>query len=63
MCVEIDKNMIIIAVMETEYDWFKSYLGHRFQRTGFSVVLSTLKEVQLDVPQGTWAVVICALYQ
>jgi hypothetical protein len=49
--------------METEYDWFKSYLGHRFQRTGFSVVLSTLKEVQLDVPQGTWAVVICALYQ
>jgi hypothetical protein len=53
----IDRQILLqklfsYGITEKEYNWFKSYLDERFQKTGFNGVLSVLRELELGVPQG-----------
>jgi hypothetical protein len=54
----IDRNILMqklfcYGITEDEYNWFKSYLDERFQKTGFDGVMSAIKKVELGVPQGS----------
>jgi len=54
----IDRQILLkklhhYGITENEYNWFKSYLDDRYQKTGFNGVMSTLRKVTLGVPQGS----------
>jgi exonuclease III len=47
------QKLFCYGITADEYNWFRSYLNQRYQRTGFNGVLSALREVELGVPQGS----------
>jgi hypothetical protein len=46
------QKLFCYGITENEYDWLKSYLDQRLQKTGFNGVLSAIRKVELGVPQG-----------
>ncbi len=47
------KKILKYGVSDESIEWFKSYLGHRHQKTKVNSRYSDFSEIQCGVPQGS----------